>query len=326
MSALGLLDVAIGLVVVYLLFSIVCSAANELLAGLMNGRGRHLAAGIGRLLGDEDLQRRFFAHSLVESLGDGKRTPSYIPASTFAVALLDVIAPAAADWTRSGAQLGESIARLPEGSRARRALTLLMDRAGGDVEKLHHEIEAWFESSMNRVSGAYKRSAQVTTIVLALVVSLLANADTIRLAHVLAQNQAMREALVAYGKNAVEHPPAGVHRRAAGEADSGRAGGADTAVVAVADSAALHHVINAISSVEQLGLPLGWSPPPSGFGGWLSALIGILITAFAVSLGAQFWFDVLVRFINLRSSGPQPAARPKSPAAAPAAGGAPPGG
>jgi hypothetical protein len=38
----------------------------------------------------------------------------------------------------------------------------------------------------------------------------------------------------------------------------------------------------------------------------LLKLFGILITAGATAQGAPFWFDVLKRFVNIRSTGPNP--------------------
>jgi hypothetical protein len=34
--------------------------------------------------------------------------------------------------------------------------------------------------------------------------------------------------------------------------------------------------------------------------------IGLAMTAFAVSFGAPFWFDLLGRIVNLRATGPKP--------------------
>jgi hypothetical protein len=42
-------------------------------------------------------------------------------------------------------------------------------------------------------------------------------------------------------------------------------------------------------------LPIGGSRDVSSIAGWL-------ITGFAVSLGAPFWFDLLSKFMNVRSS------------------------
>lgn len=51
-------------------------------------------------------------------------------------------------------------------------------------------------------------------------------------------------------------------------------------------------------------------------------LMGFVMTALAVSLGAAFWFDLLGRLVNLRATGARPAAtaRPAPPAATAPAG------
>jgi hypothetical protein len=64
---------------------------------------------------------------------------------------------------------------------------------------------------------------------------------------------------------------------------------------------------------EKLGLPIGWSLErndptslPSGIGAWGLKIIGLALTAVAVSLDAHFWFDVLNKLINIRSVGKRP--------------------
>jgi hypothetical protein len=70
-----------------------------------------------------------------------------------------------------------------------------------------------------------------------------------------------------------------------------------------------------VDEVNQFGLPLGWSHATSphnvlwdGFGKGL----GLLVTAFALTLGAPFWFDLLGTISRLRASGP-PAATESKP-------------
>jgi hypothetical protein len=70
-----------------------------------------------------------------------------------------------------------------------------------------------------------------------------------------------------------------------------------------------------------LGLPIGWSfsfadrdptttdDPrdfPSTPGGWVSKVIGLILTGFAISQGSQIWFDLMNRLINLRAAGLKP--------------------
>jgi hypothetical protein len=45
---------------------------------------------------------------------------------------------------------------------------------------------------------------------------------------------------------------------------------------------------------------------PASLPSWLAKILGILFTTIAVSLGAPFWFDVLNKFVNLRSAGDRP--------------------
>jgi hypothetical protein len=46
-------------------------------------------------------------------------------------------------------------------------------------------------------------------------------------------------------------------------------------------------------------------------------LIGLLLTALAISLGAPFWFDLLNKVISIRAAGRSPEEKPKSPEGGP---------
>lgn len=65
---------------------------------------------------------------------------------------------------------------------------------------------------------------------------------------------------------------------------------------------------NEIAEVKQ-PLGLGWGEEPIselGTYDWLSKILGFILTALAVSLGAPFWFDLLKKLVNIRSSGARP--------------------
>lgn len=61
-----------------------------------------------------------------------------------------------------------------------------------------------------------------------------------------------------------------------------------------------------VEKLEQLSIPLGWSEVPQGGKAWLTKIVGLLLTALAVSLGAPFWFDMLNKVINVRAIGKSP--------------------
>src|SRR5437016_14680454 len=93
MFGLPILEVAIGLSFVYLLLALICTATNETIAAITKRRARVLEKGNYSLLGDDpDLTKKLLEHPLVASLAaKSGATPSYLPASTFPHALMDVL-------------------------------------------------------------------------------------------------------------------------------------------------------------------------------------------------------------------------------------------
>jgi len=74
-----ILDIIIGLIFVYFLLSLVCSAINEYIASITNRRGKVLVQGLEELLKDSGIADRFYAHPLVSSvLGEKEAMDSYM--------------------------------------------------------------------------------------------------------------------------------------------------------------------------------------------------------------------------------------------------------
>src|SRR5215211_7898697 len=96
------LEVAIGVIFIYLLFSLISSAVNEYISSLLNKRGENLFEGIKNLLNDPKftgLAQKLYNHGLVDGISQASkdpnkpsRRPSYIASKTFALALLDILA------------------------------------------------------------------------------------------------------------------------------------------------------------------------------------------------------------------------------------------
>ena len=99
MSGSAVLEVAIGLVFVYVLLSLLSSAIQEVIAQFLALRGRVLTVGVRRLITDPSVLKSFYEHPVIKSLakdrGAKPSRPSYIPSRAFAVALLDTVAPVA---------------------------------------------------------------------------------------------------------------------------------------------------------------------------------------------------------------------------------------
>src|SRR5262245_53933705 len=98
-----ILDVAIGLVFVYLLLSFMSSAIAEGLEAFLKKRASDLWRGMRELLGDPNgtgLVKKVYDHPLISGLFQGdyvagktKNLPSYIQSRIFALTLLDVALP-----------------------------------------------------------------------------------------------------------------------------------------------------------------------------------------------------------------------------------------
>ena len=280
-----ILDVAIGIIFIYLLVSLVISAINELIAAKLKSRATNLTQGIQALLQDPSQAgwvAKLYQHPLIQSLSPPNSKPSYIPSRTFALALLDLVAPANADGSRTLADLKAGMANLPEP--LQKTLTNLLDEAQHDVERLKTQIEVWFNNGMDRASGWYKRKTQWIQFFIGLTLVIALNIDSVHIGRSLfAVNSPMRASLVESAKSFVAQP-----------------GGTNKSMK------------DAIDAISSASLPIGWSEVPKPEQ-WPTMLVGWLITAFAVSLGAPFWFDLLNKFVNVRASGKAPEEEPKSP-------------
>ncbi len=104
----NLLEVAIGVIFVFLLLSLLCSALGELIESFIRFRARDLERGVGKLLGNPDLVNDFFNHPLVKPLGE---KPSYIPARTFSLALWNL----ATTEATKGKEVAAGVIPRPEG-------------------------------------------------------------------------------------------------------------------------------------------------------------------------------------------------------------------
>ena len=323
------LDVAAGLVFIYLVLSLVCSALRESIEARLKTRAVHLQQGITEMLrhGDVDtLASRLYQHPLVFSLYKGdyvapKQTdftgmrwvlptivswfrtspsaalPSYIPTRNFAIALLDLAA--AGDAAHEGAGQPMTIERIRAGVKAlgnpsvERVIGTALDTARGDVDMAILNVQNWFDSAMDRVSGWYKRESQHILFWLGLLLVVVLNVDTIAIVRHLATSETARAALVQVAQEEVARgvPP-------------GRAPTVDAPATAASIQSSDDKVRALSDRLLSLNVPIGWDTarPGGSVAQWATSIAGWLLTAFAVSFGAPFWFDLLNKIMVIRST------------------------
>jgi hypothetical protein len=300
---LFILNVAIGIVFVYLLFSLIVSAANEVLQSILAKRKQYLWDGIKELLQDRSSappadsasapSKQFSAHPLIAALSKGADgLPSYIPAELFATTLLDLIRSGALGRTsvsQGARQLEELISEIGNPG-LQRALVALLRESEGDLKSFKTNIENWFNSAMDRVSGWYKRYTQYCLLGLAMLCAVICNVDSIHILQVLSTDPKIRQSLVDEAARA--------KKPESGPAPSGTP-------TLVTDWKGLNAQVEELDS---LSLPIGWNSSQTDYFGrqWLFVIVGWLLTALAGSLGAPFWFDTLNRIMNIRGSGKVP--------------------
>lgn len=301
MFGMQALDIALGLIFVYLLLSLICTAANELIAGLFKLRARNLAQAVNNLLRDTKgphLGDKFFAHPLIKSLYKGRSRPSYIEPPTFVLALLDLVAPGSIGTAKPVAKVKQHVKKLSANSEIRKTLQLLIDDSENNIDKLRSDLEGWFNNSMKRAAGWYKRKTQFIVLILAVVITGVLNADSTQIAKALTNDPALREALVAQAQEFAKRETLGADTMA----DKVRT----TGQPAAAKASPAERIGQNIDQLQQLGVPLGWKKWPQDMAEWINKVIGLLLTALAVSLGAPFWFDLLQKVVNIRAAGGSP--------------------
>lgn len=225
-------------------------------------------------------------------LAKGGDLPSYIPAKSFATALMDLAArgPVTDDAKAttdtpivSLESIRLNVAKI-NNPYVQRVVLNAIDTAQGDLNKAQASLEAWYDSSMDRVSGWYKRSTQWIILVVAIFVTVSLNINTITITNYLSTDDSARAIVVARA-SAVSK---------------------DTTYFIKSDT-------TANNELAKLKLPIGWQNgwasiminPAGGFGAWngiFGPLLGWLITALAATLGAPFWFDMLNKVMVIRST------------------------
>jgi len=326
MNGLDFLNLVIGLLFIYLIYSIAASTIWEIIISFSNLRGKMLESWIknnftiSRSKQSDSFGLKILKHPAIRGLlKKGKTRPIYIPAEIFSDVLMDIIiADTIDDPKLENTKIDFDTVKgsiqktgLVDDDFRRILLQYLGDGTGESIKQFKKKIGEWYDHSMERLIGYYKKQLQLYIFLIALIIVFATNADTIKLASFLYKNPKVSESLASKADQYLQ----------------------DTAIInsisiidtTLIDSiskmeqkALLNKIDNDIDKLENLqteldktDLPLGWGDEDLknySFLDYLKKIGGLLLTVFAVSLGSPFWFDILGKLANLRSSG----ARPKS--------------
>ena len=185
-----------------------------------------------------------------------------------------------------------------------------------DLQSLQGEIEAWFDKSMTRASGVYKRNARGIAILIGFLVAAATNADTLFIVDSLSRDSVLRSTVSEFAaaqiQSQVQVLTPSIDGEGTGEINGDRVNsGTPEQLNAELD------VIkdNVRQSLNDIALPLGWDasmlklqsahewsmpmtdvPLPG-----LKRTVGWGISAIAISMGASFWYDLLRKVLGLKT-------------------------
>jgi hypothetical protein len=268
------LEVGIGLMFCFCAVSLIVSSINEGLSSFLKMRGKYLLNSIQTLLNEPSgggLVLALYQHAGFNPLSSGTESgvhqmdqlPSYVEPHQFAVALTEILQ----SRSEAATDLNTAICSIPD-KQLRELLGNMYRRAGADVATFEAELAKWFDRSMQRLSGAYKRTLQWWTVLIGFTLAALMNIDALHMFQVL-----------------WSHP----------------------ALVSNLSPAQLADASSAFRGLNAGSLPIGWEKSPLSYEGGQLAIMaaGWAITASSTLFGAPFWFDLLQKVTNLRGTGPK---------------------
>ncbi len=225
---------------------------------------------------------------------------SYLSAKSFAEAVNEALVSALpkddkGNIVLNSTEVEKKVAELAEAlpDSLQRRLEVLVDEAKHGMLEVKAGLESWFDETMGRAEGAYKRWASLMLFLVGLAFAGLANASTVDIARDLWQDSATRTAV------------------------------ADTATTFAEDQTRIDQldgngddfvsVDEAADALGDIGLPVGWDKnswaefkKPDNIGWSALTALGWLVTALLVMLGGPFWFDLLTKLVALRGAGKKP--------------------
>ncbi|MDT7816512.1 MAG: hypothetical protein QOJ42_6428 [Acidobacteriaceae bacterium] len=358
----AVIDVAIGMIFIYLLLSLIASVVQEILSAVVQSRAANLQRGIRSLLSGDSVEPgstlvdSLYNHGLIRGLyrdpvrdlrllnipimsrmrrfqlvlqrwvgmapekaiagiSDPLLLPAYIPARTFAIAMVDLLHRAKSKTDPAATSALEWLGRLQAAepdNKAVEAFVALLADADQDIPKFQNNLENWYNDAMDRVSGWYKKYTQKVLLVIGLLLALVFNVDSVRVARTLWISRDARQSMVAAADRYLQdhRNPAAVDPASISSQSASVAGEKMKQL-----KSEMENTVGAFSAVtNQELIPIGWRHHFSDYKGYvrdhfrsafmqfLKTIPGWLVTAAALSLGAPFWFDTLNKFMVVRST------------------------
>ena len=421
------LDVFIGLVFVYLLYSLMATIVQEIIASFLNLRAVVLVKAIRIMLNDRknvelknksflgqtwerivisletqwhniacrlpdlSLAKAFYKHPSIKYLSPNvsRSKPSYIEPKNFSATIIQILRGKNFDGSMpvmlavyntlfpmvTAAHENEKIPTVEVGQiepvvaiiqpETLDKLRQLFIDSQKDLNLFSASLEDWYNQTMDRANGWYKRQTRRILFFIGLIVAICGNVDSIKIYHVLSKDKGARDQMVQLAIQSAPKYEAAVNaikdslkQSKPNKSDTGKF------IITTTGNPILDSAYSDVKNdIEQSGfvLAMGYhhskkykqyqfllqkedslqtkqdslhqakivetdslfqknkaelkntknqiddiEPEVFDKFDWGSSPLGWLITALALTLSAPFWFDLLSKFISLRSTGKKP--------------------
>ncbi|MGD1714210.1 hypothetical protein [Dapis sp. BLCC M172] len=164
--------------------------------------------------------------------------------------------------------------------------TTKIGETGDAFHQFHKEIEIWFDNGMERAAGVYKRNSRGVAFLIGLTIAIAANVDTLYIMNNLSKDSLLRTTISSYSEQLVKN------------ADNNLNGEGIEGVKAEVNEA-----------LDRLELPIGWGQQKNDntnqnqlsiYLAGLKRLLGWIVSGIAISMGSNFWFNLLKKIFEIK--------------------------
>ncbi|MGZ4118361.1 MAG: hypothetical protein ACXVPY_12805, partial [Bacteroidia bacterium] len=243
------LDVFIGLIFVFLIYSLLATVLQEIIARMLDLRGKNLVKAIRVMLEDREevngnyfsrlyqhiasnirhfncpfpknsMAKAFYSHPAIKYLSQSslKSKPSYMDSNSFSATIIKLlrgkdfegkveeqmaaIRKTLFETNTVSSGVGANLINTTIDEETREQLKQLFLDADNKIENFKTLLEQWFDQTMDRASGWYKKQTQFILFAIGLTIAITFNADTIAIYNILSKDKQAREEFVQLAEGA----------------------------------------------------------------------------------------------------------------------------
>jgi len=305
MFGLGILDFILSLSFIFFLLSIIASWIFELISILFNKKSNQLKSILSDMIGGKniagedkktDLLEKLYEHPVIREYTKKGKNPECIPENKFGLVVLDILKNLNnkdPDKKFDIREIKKAVNNI-KNEDVRQKLLLFIQAAETADDQLNVKLAAvqkhfddWFNDMMRRAKALYKRYASIIMFFIGLGIAGVLNIDSIQITTSLWNNSTLRETVI---QSATQYMKDSISDET--------------------DENEKHFDI--YTALNRLNLfPVGWNTyilPDNDSDAFLwnmvvsilFKIVGIIISALAISQGGPFWYEILIKITKVR--------------------------